>query len=159
MTFPAGTYQRLSEGIAWPPTPQGCLLWRKPNRYGYGRIGVVRPVRAYAHIGAHQLSWMLHRGPIPDGLCVLHRCDNRACVNPDHLFLGTKTDNARDRDIKNRQAKGTRVNTCKLSPAQVLEVRALAAAGAKYRTLGRQFGVSGTAIKYIVSRRNWRHLQ
>ena len=70
----------------------GCWVWvgnRIPQ--GYGTIGVGgKPVRA------HRYSWELHNGPIPDGLFVLHRCDNPPCVRPDHLFLGTALDNSRD---------------------------------------------------------------
>lgn len=71
-----------------------CILWagtRNPD--GYGKRG---------DNYAHRLAWEAAFGPIPPGLCVLHRCDVRPCVNPEHLFLGTKGDNARDREAKGR---------------------------------------------------------
>lgn len=73
------------------------------NRAGYGRLRI-----AGRWDLAHRVAYILRSGPIADGLCVLHRCDNPCCVNPKHLFVGTKTDNALDRDRKNRQAKGDR---------------------------------------------------
>lgn len=81
----------------------GCWLWNgQIGKRGYGMIGV--PKRYGPRIQyAHRVSWRLHRGEIPDGLSVLHRCDNPKCVNPDHLFLGTAGDNIRDCVAKGRQ--------------------------------------------------------
>jgi hypothetical protein len=76
----------------------GCWLWTGwTSRFGYGRIK-----RDNRECLTHRVSWELTNGPIPDGMCVLHRCDVPACVRPDHLFLGTKTDNAADRTAKGR---------------------------------------------------------
>lgn len=80
----------------------GCWIWTASvSRAGYGDIWVgLRPgVRI---IKVHRLSWEIHYGPIPDGLFVCHRCDNPRCVRPDHLFLGTHTDNMRDASAKGR---------------------------------------------------------
>ena len=81
-----------------------CWLWtgtRNPNGYGMirARPGKTRDL-------THRVSWMLHNGDIPDGLCVLHRCDNPACVRPEHLFLGTRADNVHDMVAKGRGARG-----------------------------------------------------
>jgi hypothetical protein len=78
----------------------GCFEWQKArDSYGYG-VGL--------RMLAHRLSWITFRGPIPDGLCVLHRCDNPCCISPAHLFLGTRGDNNRDSKSKGRNSKGDR---------------------------------------------------
>ena len=75
-----------------------CWIWNGGrNDKGYGRIAICTVMTV-----AHRVSWIIHHGSIPDGLCVLHSCDNPPCVNPSHLFLGTKADNATDRDRKDR---------------------------------------------------------
>ena len=78
----------------------GCWLWvGYVNNCGYGRL---RPAHSQPKVGAHRLSWELTNGPIPDRMCVLHKCDNPACVNPEHLFLGTVQDNVNDMRQKGR---------------------------------------------------------
>ncbi len=81
----------------------GCWIWTAGlSKSGYGKF-------APSHrqtVGAHRVSYELFNGEIPDGMCVLHRCDNPPCVNPHHLFLGTQVDNVADRNSKNRQARG-----------------------------------------------------
>lgn len=78
----------------------GCWEWLAYTcKFGYGRIGGVRG----QVLDAHRVSWELHNGPIPEGICVLHHCDNPPCTNPDHLFLGTLSDNLADMYAKGRQ--------------------------------------------------------
>jgi hypothetical protein len=86
------------ERFSIPEPNSGCWLWTgSPVGIGYGRI------RANGrHWLAHRASWRVHRGRIPRGRCVLHRCDTPACVNPDHLFLGSLKDNAQDALRKGR---------------------------------------------------------
>jgi hypothetical protein len=136
---------------------------------GYGSLTIQRrPHRA------HRVSWEMHYGPIPPGLFVLHKCDNRACVRPDHLFLGTHQDNMRDMVAKGRAAagathgfalrperaaRGERVTLAKLTAAQVLTIRArYAAGGVRHLDLAQQYGVSEYAVWAILHRRTWRHI-
>lgn len=114
-----------------PVTESGCWIWMGTlHAAGYGDI---RHKPQFDTSRAHRLSWMAHRGPIPDGMQVCHHCDVRACVNPDHLFLGDHLDNARDRDRKGRRAR-----TGKLTDDQVLEVRSSEASPDE---LAKRFGV------------------
>ena len=80
----------------------GCWLWTASlDNHGYGQFCFNRkPVKA------HRVSWELHRGPIPKGLCVLHKCDVRTCINPAHLFVGTRADNVADMIAKGRGNSG-----------------------------------------------------
>ena len=80
---------------------RGCWTWvGNLAAKGYGKIRTAG--RGSAWLYAHRASWQLHNGPIPNGLCVLHRCDNPPCVNPEHLWLGTWADNNRDMALKGR---------------------------------------------------------
>jgi hypothetical protein len=116
------------ERLYVPEPNSGCFLWLGAlSPGGYARITIVRSENA------HRISWMLFRGNIPDELHVLHHCDVRCCVNPDHLFLGTNDDNIADKVAKGRQARNRGVlhPAAKLTESQVLailnDVRPLAA--------------------------------
>ena len=77
--------------------PDGCWEWvGGASSVGYGRFGVWIHNEVRKTIGAHQASWILHRGPIPKKMLVCHKCDNPLCIRPDHLFLGSHVDNAAD---------------------------------------------------------------
>ena len=117
-------------------------------------------------IGAHVASWIMHNGPIPDGLCTLHNCpggDNRACVNPAHLFLGTKGDNNRDTVKKGRFitafGKGELSCMSKLKTEQVIKIKQMLKS--KQHTtnkIGAMFGVNPSLISMIKSGKRWSHV-
>jgi hypothetical protein len=100
---------------------------------------------------AHRFSYELHCGEIPAGMWVLHHCDNRPCVNPAHLFLGTNKDNVEDARLKGRKAR-------KLSPDQVREIRELAERGVYQRDLMQRFGVGKTTITKVLQRKWHAHV-
>jgi hypothetical protein len=82
--------------------PDGCWIWKgRRTTRGYGTVNA----GLGKNLAAHRASWQIHNGPIPDGLWVLHHCDNPSCVRPDHLFLGTHDDNMRDMALKGRNAR------------------------------------------------------
>lgn len=87
--------------------PDGCWLWTASQRNkGYGAFGYTDANGNVVNARAHVVSWELVNGPVPEGMCVLHNCpggDKPGCVNPDHLWLGTKADNNRDKIVKGRQ--------------------------------------------------------
>lgn len=108
---------------------------------------------------AHRFSYELHYGDIPGNMCVLHRCDNRLCVRPDHLFLGTLKENVRDMMAKQRQSRGSNHYSAKLDEASVREIRKRRAeSGISHRSLAEEYGVSAPIITRIVNRKIWRHI-
>jgi hypothetical protein len=132
------------------PPIEGCWTWRgNQNTLGYGMIDCSTGGRR--HFRANRISYEIFVGPIPDGHVIRHTCDNPPCVQPDHLVPGTPLDNSRDMTSRRRQRS-------KLAEEQVLEIRALYAAGTSKPELGRRFAVATVTIDAIVRRRNWKHL-
>ena len=131
-------------------TTGSCWVWTAARTNGYGAIGTT-PGRTEP---AHRVSWEIHYGPIPRGMHVLHQCDNRACVRPDHLFLGTNADNIADRVEKRRRGGGVR----KLTADDVREIRRLAAEGVPQAQLVKTFGVAPSVISQIVTWKAWKHV-
>lgn len=137
--------------------PDECWPWTAAvNEHGYG---VMRPEgrRNGPAIKAHRVSVKLD-GRDPDGLYVLHRCDNPPCVNPAHLLLGTAADNAADRDSKGRGNRGERNGHAKLTDTQAAEIRRRQRAGERRNRLAAEFGVSGAAVTRIAKGEGWRHV-
>ena len=133
----------------------GCWIWQGERVRGYGRI------RAFGRkVMAHRASYEIHIGVIPDGLHVLHRCDVPSCCNPEHLFVGTRSDNIRDAISKGRKKPvcGSRIWTSRLASASVLEIRERAKVGEPKSKLALDYGVSRQAISKIINRLNWAHV-
>jgi hypothetical protein len=140
----------------------GCWTWNTAKPGEYGRLGI-----GGSNDLAHRYSWTLHNGPIPNGLYVLHKCDNRPCVRPDHLFLGTHIDNVRDMCAKGRAylqvnpgaVSGERSPRAVLTEAQVIEIRSRYSdrhlSAAKVAAI---YGVSAGTIDFVLSGKTWKHL-
>lgn len=147
-----------------PEPMSGCWLWLGTERgsNGYGSLKVDGKL-----IAAHRYSYQRHVSEIPAGLLVLHRCDNPACVNPNHLFLGTDQDNSDDKVKKQRQARGAALvkaqaknkargeanGNSRLTSAQVEEIRAMPL---PQRAMAKKFGVSQAIISKIKRKEAWK---
>jgi hypothetical protein len=143
---PADTIEMLSV----PEPNSGCWLWLgSVNKAGYGRLGKDKRERQ-----AHRLSYSVHRGEIPKGVLVLHRCDVRCCVNPSHLFLGSHADNAIDRESKGRgfSMHGAEHPKAKLSWDAANSIRQSHETSS---ALARKFGVSHKAVRLVRSGKTW----
>lgn len=147
----------------------GCWIWTGSTN-GWGGMINRGPAAKGGNFLAHRVSWVIHNGPIPKGMMVLHNCpggDNPRCVNPDHLWLGTQRDNVIDLMAKGRRpddyAKGEKNGRHKLTAENVAEIRKILQPGtrAKYglvTDLAKQFGVSVSAIQCVRDGRKWSHV-
>lgn len=136
-----------------------CWLWfGNSDEHGYGRIGMgSKKDKSKKSVLAHRYSWELAKGEIPKGLFVLHKCDTPACVNPDHLFLGTQRTNVADMVQKNRQQKGESNGMAALTTAQVRGIKSMLSAGATKASIARQYEVSPSLVSMINSGKRWKH--
>lgn len=136
-----------------------CWEWQKAkSRFGYGWLtwnGVCT--------GAHRIAWVLTNGEIPEGMCVLHKCDNPPCCNPNHLFLGTRADNCADMRKKGRDKyvgkPGEANSQAKLSKEDVIRIRMIYKRGViTQRMIAAEYGITRESVKDILQGKNWRHI-
>ncbi len=139
----------------WRDTP--CIKWPgRLNRGGYGVLAM-----GGKRYRMHRLFWEAAYGPIPEGLFVCHRCDNPACCNPSHLFLGTNTDNVADRQAKGRshrwngKRRGEANPRVRLTEGQVKMIRDQLSAGRQHKEIAEDFDVSRSTISMISSGAIW----
>lgn len=131
-----------------------CWLWlASTDKDGYGQIGSGGAQGTM--LKAHRVAYEVFVGPIPSGKCVLHRCDNRWCVSPDHLFLGTQKENLLDMKAKGRHLSGERNARASFSATQVGEIRVRLENGDRGDVLAQEFGVSEATISRIKNRKRY----
>ena len=134
----------------------GCWEWHGHKKDGYGSV----TIKSGEQTAAHRASWTAFNGKIPKDICVLHQCDNRGCINPDHLFLGTRADNNHDRDRKGRNGfkalYGEDSPHHRLTLDQVLEIRKKGTSTDARKELSKKFHVTRGTINDIVSGRRWK---
>lgn len=130
----------------------GCWEWTAyMDAYGYGKISMYG-----SRCMAHRASWITHRGPIPSGLCVLHRCDNPPCINPDHLWIGTFHENALDASRKGRL--GHPAPNRAFTPDQVVLITRLTREGKLQKDIAKMFGVNRNTIFEVTSGKHYKDI-
>ena len=153
--------ERLISHIKINPETQ-CWEWQGSKRNGYGRMIVgSRKDQTRKSESAHRVSYEIYHGEIPNGMEVCHKCDNPCCINPEHLFVGTRQDNMRDREIKgrNKPQQGEKNGRAKLTQSQIIEIRQSRNFGMSYGQLANNFGVNKKTIIDIVKGKNWRSVE
>lgn len=134
--------------------PGGCWIWQgKVHPNGYGKLSWERPGLPGLWL-AHRVAFAVYIGE-PGSFHVCHRCDNPACVNPDHLFLGTHADNMADMSAKGRANLGTKATGNVLTEAQVFDIRRMVAGGMTQADAGAVYGVKQPTVSKIVNGKRW----
>lgn len=164
MTFPTkfptkSAYQFALDQIRDHTTDE-CLVWPfAVSKRGYGRVRVKSAGKEFT---VHRIAYEFVNGTVPQGMCVLHRCDNRRCYNPRHLFLGTNADNSSDMISKGRQCfppinLGENHAMSKLNNDAVVEIRKLSGV-MTHRKIAERYGVHKSLISLVISKKIWKHV-
>lgn len=143
--------ERFEDAYATEPN-SGCWLWLKSlDKDGYGWFYLNKNMKA------HVASWELFKGS-RNGLWVLHNCDVRRCVNPEHLYLGTNDDNVRDRMERGKFEilRGSKIGNSKLIES---EVRAIRKDSREQKYIAADYGISVASVSLIQARKNWKHVK
>ncbi len=131
-----------------------CWLWNgAKNIYGYGTI---RKNKRF--IFAHRASWEMFNGKILNNLFVCHKCDVRNCVNPNHLFLGTPSDNMKDAAMKGRMKRGSENGRSKLFEKDIFKIRIMRQNNISFRNIAKIFNVNKSTIQDIIHNKKWKHI-
>ena len=149
------TIDKLMANVSFEPN-SGCWIWTggvSGNGYGYANVNGKQ-------VRAHRAVFEAMRRSIPDGGCACHRCDNKLCVNPDHIFIGSHAENMADMRSKHRHRPpiGERSGTAKLTAEQVREIRDMASWYVPHQEIADRFGVTRSHISHIVNRDKWKHI-
>lgn len=148
-----------------PENENGCMEWLGwKNSGGYGKFSIYKK-----YITAHRFSYLYFIGHLPDEMCVCHHCDNPGCVNPKHLFLGTRSENMKDMANKGRHPnkkgipltidnRGSNHVFAKLDEAKVKDIKIKLSKGIKGSIIAREYGVVEQIIYEIKNNKNWKHV-
>lgn len=137
-----------------PEPMSGCWLWTGTTVRGtYGKM-----TRGKERKYAHRFSWEYHHGPIPEGMCVCHKCDVPSCVNPDHLFLGTASDNTQDmlRKGRNNPPKGSGHYKARLTED---DARFIKRSEKMHKEIAAELGVRRETVTAVKVGRTWKHVE
>ena len=136
-----------------------CWEWQAAtDKDGYGKFSIKENDRHIMKL-AHRVSYILTHGQITSDQCVCHTCDNPPCVNPSHQFIGSKLENNKDRDVKNRLAKGIQNGKAVLTEADVVLLRTLYRAGSHtYLQLADMYGMTKSGVYEAITYKTWKHV-
>jgi hypothetical protein len=148
--------ERFFNNIIKSDDDKGCWIWvGLASKQGYGRMTIKKKQKL-----AHRYSWEFHFGEIPEKMFICHKCDNPPCVNPAHLFVGNRSDNAKDMVSKNRNRddRGSNHPMAKLNEEKVIKIRERINSGEVQKDLAKEYNVSPMTISMIKRRINWNNI-
>lgn len=140
-------------------TSGDCWVWKRgKTEDGYGRVRINKVL-----LLAHRVSLAISGVKVPSNKCVLHKCDNPPCCNPNHLYLGSRLDNAKDRDRRGRRdplkISGEKHWMAVLTDEKVIRIRKLYSDGIRQADISREMGVSDGIISHVVNGNSWKHVK